>query len=161
ELFQPRLTSDHDESVASFVERHYGGEMVARLADPLLSGIYGGEAATLSVRAVLPRFAEMERTHGSLGRAMLASRKKVSAAPHKPAPPLFTSLRNGMQHLAETIVSRLTATSLFTNAPVQAIQRESGGWFVSAGMQSDQFDSVIVALPAHAAAQVLRIASPE
>src|SRR5205807_7774513 len=61
----------------------------------------------------------------------------------------------------ETIVSRLTATSLFTNAPVQAIQREAGGWVVSAGMQSDQFDSVIVALPAHAAAQVLRIASPE
>jgi len=163
ELLQPRRDNDSekDESVAAFVERHYGGEMVDRLADPLLSGVYGGEAASLSVRAVLPRFVEMERTHGSLGRAMLAGRKKASSAPHKPAPPLFTSLKNGMQHLAETVVSRLTPASLLTNAPVQAIQREAGGWVVSAGLQSDQFDSVIIALPAPAAAQVLRIASPE
>jgi oxygen-dependent protoporphyrinogen oxidase len=161
ELFHPPRTVDHDESVAAFVERHYGAEMVDRLADPLLSGVYGGEAASLSVRAVLPRFAEMERTHGSLGRAMLAARKKMPAGPHKPAPPLFTSLKNGMQHLAETVVSRLTPTALLTNAPVQALQREAGSWVVSAGMQSDEFDSVIVALPAPAAAQVLRIVSPE
>jgi protoporphyrinogen/coproporphyrinogen III oxidase len=161
ELFHPPRAVDQDESVAAFVERHYGAEMVDRLADPLLSGVYGGEAASLSVRAVLPRFAEMERTHGSLGRAMLAARKKTSAGPRKPAPPLFTSLKNGMQHLAETLVSRLTPTALLTNAPVQALQREAGSWVVSAGMQSDEFDSVIIALPAPAAAQVLRIVSPE
>jgi oxygen-dependent protoporphyrinogen oxidase len=161
ELFHPPRAVDHDESVAAFVERHYGSEMVDRLADPLLSGVYGGEAASLSVRAVLPRFAEMERTHGSLGRAMLATRKKMSVGPRQPAPPLFTSLKNGMQHLADTAVSRLTPSSLLTDAPVQALQREAGSWVVSAGLQSDQFDSVIVALPAPAAAQVLRMASPE
>jgi len=172
ELFHPPraevLEKDHDESVASFVERHYGSEMVDRLADPLLSGVYGGEAANLSVRAVLPRFAEMERTHGSLGRAMLAARRKMSAGPRKPAPPLFTSLKNGMQHLAETAVSRLTPSCLLTNAPVQSIQPEAGGWLVEvhpearrAGLQSDHFDAVIVALPGGAAAHVLRIASPE
>ncbi len=161
ELFHPPRAADHDESVASFVQRHYGSEMVDRLADPLLSGVYGGEAASLSVRAVLPRFAEMERTHGSLGRAMLAARRKISAGPRQPAPPLFTSLKAGMQHLAETVVSRLPQALLLTNAPVQAVQREAGGWVVSAGLQSDEFDSVIVALPAPAAAQVLRIASPD
>ena len=163
ELFHPPRAVDHDESVAAFVERHYGSEMVDRLADPLLSGVYGGEAANLSVRAVLPRFAEMERTHGSLGRAMLAARKKMGAGPRKPAPPLFTSLKDGMQHLAETVVARLTPASLLTNAPVQAVQAEGGGegWVVSAGMQSDQFDRVVVALPAPAAAEVLRMASPE
>jgi len=170
ELFHPPHAvagneNDHDESVAAFVERHYGAEMVDRLADPLLSGVYGGEAASLSVRAVLPRFAEMERTHGSLGRAMLAARrnarKKLSSGPRKPAPPLFTSLTHGMQHLAETVVSRLSPASLLTNAPVQAIQREAESWVVSAGLQSDVFDSVIIALPAAAAAQVLRIVSPE
>jgi len=161
ELFHPPRAVDHDESVAAFVERHYGPEMVDRLADPLLSGVYGGEAANLSVRAVLPRFAEMERTHGSLGRAMLAARKRMPAGPRKLAPPLFTSLKNGMQHLAETVVSRLTPSALLTNAPVQALQREAGSWVVSAGMQSDEFDSVIIALPAPAAAQVLRIVSPE
>jgi oxygen-dependent protoporphyrinogen oxidase len=165
ELLQPPRAADHDESVAAFVGRHYGTEMVDRLADPLLSGIYGGDAASLSVRAVLPRFAEMERTRGSLGRAMLAAqkdaRKKIAASPTKRAPPIFTSLRNGMQHLAEAVVSRLTPASLLTNAPAHAIQSEAGGWVVSARMQSDHFDRVIVALPAPAAAQVLRIASPE
>jgi oxygen-dependent protoporphyrinogen oxidase len=161
ELFHAPRAADHDESVAAFVERHYGSEMVDRLADPLLAGIYGGEAASLSVRAVLPRLAEMERTHGSLGRAMLAARRKVSASPRKPAPPLFTSLKNGMQHLAETVVSRLTPASLRTNTAVQAIHSEAGGWVVSAGIESDGFDAVIVALPAPGAAQVLRIASPE
>ena len=156
---------DHDESVAAFVERHYGAEMVDRLADPLLSGIYGGEAANLSVRAVLPRFVEMERTRGSLGRAMLAARKnarkKMSAGKRQPTPPLFTSLKKGMQHLAETVVSRLTPSALLTSAPVHALQREANSWVVSAGLQSDQFDSVIVALPAAATAQVLRMASSE
>ena len=161
ELFHPPRAVDHDESVAAFVERHYGSEMVDRLADPLLSGVYGGEAASLSVRAVLPRFAEMERTHGSLGRAMLAARKKMATGPKRPAPPLFTSLKQGMQHLAETVVSRLSPSSLLIGAPVQSIQLEAGGWLVSAGLQSDQFDGVIIALPGGAAAQVLRLASPE
>jgi oxygen-dependent protoporphyrinogen oxidase len=164
ELFHPRNYGP-DESVASFVKRHYGSEMVDRLADPLLSGIYGGEAASLSLRAVLPRFHSMENSHGSLGRAMLATRKnarsKMSAGPPKPAPPLFTSFRNGMQHLAETVVSRLTPASLLTNAPVESVQPEAGGWVVSAGMQSGHFDALIVALPAPAAAQVLGRASRE
>ncbi|HTS37508.1 MAG TPA: protoporphyrinogen oxidase [Candidatus Solibacter sp.] len=162
ELFHPPRAVDHDESVASFVERHYGSEMVDRLADPLLSGVYGGEAASLSVRAVLPRFAEMERTHGSLGRAMLAARKKMKASPaSKPAPPLFTSLKGGMQSLGEAVVARLNKSALLVNAPVQALQREADGWIVSAGLQSDQFDAVIVALPGPAAANVLRMVSAE
>jgi protoporphyrinogen/coproporphyrinogen III oxidase len=163
EVLHPPRAVDHDESVAAFVERHYGSEMVDRLADPLLSGVYGGEAANLSVRAVLPRFAEMERTHGSLGKAMLAARKKVSSGPRKPPPPLFTSLKNGMQSLAETLVSRLNSPALLTNAPVQAIQLQpqAGRWTVTAGLNSDQFDGVIVALPAPSAANVLRTASAE
>ena len=159
ELYHPLRSADRDESVAAFVERHYGSEMVDRLADPLLSGVYGGEAANLSVRAVLPRFAEMERTHGSLGRAMLAARKKVKRG--SPPPSLFTSLKNGMQSLAQIAVSRLTPACLLTNATVQAVQAQAGGWTVSAGMQSDQFDRVIVALPARAAAEILQNACPE
>jgi oxygen-dependent protoporphyrinogen oxidase len=161
ELFHPPRAVDHDESVAAFVERHYGSEMVDRLADPLLSGVYGGEAAGLSVRAVLPRFADMERTHGSLGRAMLAARKKMSSGPRKAAPPLFTSLKQGMQDLAETTVSRLTPSSLRTNTPVQSIQREGESWMILTGEQPERFDAVIIALPGLAAANVLRIASPE
>lgn len=160
ELYHPPRSVDHDESVAAFVERHYGSEMVDRLADPLLSGVYGGEAASLSVRAVLPRFAEMERTHGSLGRTMLAARRKMRSST-KPAPPLFTSLKNGMQFLTETAVAQLKPACLLTNTTVQAIQSQAGGWTISAGMQSDHFDRVIVALPARAAAEILQNSSPE
>jgi protoporphyrinogen/coproporphyrinogen III oxidase len=161
ELLHPPRAAQADESVASLVKRHYGAEMVDRLADPLLSGVYGGDAASLSVRAVLPRFAEMERTHGSLGRAMLAARKKMPPTPNKATPPLFTSLKNGMQQLVETLVPRLNASSLVTNTPAQSIHPEAGGWTVSAGLRSDHFDAVILALPAHTTAQLVASSSPE
>jgi len=160
ELFHPPTTSTSDESVASFVERHYGKEMVDRLADPLLSGVYGGEAASLSVRAVLPRFADMERAHGSLGRAMLAARKKVRRIANKPAP-LFTSLKNGMQQLIEALVAQLDQPSLLSGNPVHSIHPEAGGWTVSAGWKSDHFDAVILAVPTHAAAQLLAASSSD
>src|SRR5258707_7446215 len=94
-LIRPHKACE-DETVAEMVERHYGPEMVDRLADPLLSGVYGGEASQLSVRAVLARFSDMEAKHGSLGRAMLSSRKKMSAAAKGPPPPLVSSLKEGM-----------------------------------------------------------------
>ena len=160
EMFHPPRAADHDESVAAFIERHYGSEMVDRLADPLLSGVYGGEAANLSVRAVLPRFVEMERMHGSLGRGMLAARKQMRSWKN-PAPPIFTSLKNGMQTLADAIVAQLTPTSLRINTTAAAIEPQAASWLVSAGMQSDVFDAVILALPAGAASSLLRMAGPE
>ena len=160
ELFHPPHAVEADESVASLVERHYGAEMVDRLADPLLSGIYGGGAASLSVRAVLPRFAEMERTHGSLGRAMLAARKKAPRHENR-LTPLFTSLKNGMQQLVETLVPRLNQASVLTDTFVQSIQPRTGGWSVSAGVKSDHFNAVVLALPAHSAAQLLSQCSPD
>jgi protoporphyrinogen/coproporphyrinogen III oxidase len=161
ELFHPPRSADADESVASLVERHYGAEMVDRLADPLLSGVYGGEAASLSVRAVLPRFAEMERSHGSLGRAMLAAKKKMPRPTNRPTPPLFTSLKNGMQQLIETLIPRLNPASVITSTTVQSIHLEAGGWTVSAGLMTDHFDAVIIAVPTHAAAQILAASNPE
>jgi oxygen-dependent protoporphyrinogen oxidase len=158
ELFLTPQNNDRDESVASFVERHYGAEIVDVLADPLLSGIYGGEATRLSVRAVLPRFAEMERTQGSLGRAMLAARKKT---PPLTMAPIFTSLKNGMQSMADAIVTRLNPTSIETNTPVASVQREGSAWLVSAGSGSNVFDHVVVALPTHATARLLKAAAPE
>jgi oxygen-dependent protoporphyrinogen oxidase len=161
EWFHPPRKAEADETVASFVERHYGPEMVDRLADPLLSGVYGGEASELSVRAVLPRFAEMEAKHGSLGRAMLTARKKSPLPLKTPARPLFTSLKDGMQQLVDAVVSRLHASTLRSHTAVQSIQPQNGGWIVSAGYASDLFDAVILATPAQAAAQLLAIASTE
>jgi len=152
--FAPR-GSRSDESVAALVERHYGAEMVERLADPLLSGVYGGEAAQLSVRAVLPRFLEMESKYGSLGRGMLAAHKNQNAA--QPAPPIFTSLKGGMQQLVEALVEGLPDGILRANSPVQAVQKQGRGWVVSAGYASDEFDSVIVATSATAAVPLFEI----
>jgi protoporphyrinogen/coproporphyrinogen III oxidase len=162
EWFHPPRTADSDETVASFVERHYGRELVDRLADPLLSGIYGDEASLLSVRAVLPRFVEMEVTHGSLGRAMSAARKQMSSqATTQPPRPLFTSLKDGMQQLVGAVVSRLSPSSLLINMPVHNIQAEPHGWRVSAGGNSDSFHAVILAVPTHSAAKLLSPRSAE
>lgn len=157
EWFHPPHKANGDESVASMVERHYGSEMVDLLADPLLSGVYGGEASQLSVRAVLPRFAEMEAKYGSLGRAMLAARKKMSPAAKGQTRPLFTSLKDGMQQMIDALLAQLNPKSLSAETIVQAIQLEAGGWTVSAGLKSDQFDAVILALPAHNAATLLQM----
>lgn len=159
ELFQRPRPASSDESIASFVERHYGAEMVDRLADPLLSGIYGGEAANLSLQAVLPRFAEMERTHGSLGLAMLAAKKKSPA--RTAAPPLFTSLKNGMHQLVETLVPQLHQPSVLTSTPVQSVQLNAGRWQITAASHTDQFDAIILAVPAPVAANILSTCSSE
>lgn len=66
-----------------------------------------------------------------------------------------------MQHLAETVVSKLTPSSLRTNTLVHAIQREGESWIVSTGLQSDRFEGVLVAIPGPAAATVLRIVSAD
>jgi oxygen-dependent protoporphyrinogen oxidase len=156
EWFHPPHKANGDETVAAFVERHYGAEMVDRLADPLLSGVYGGEASQLSVRAVLPRFAEMETKHGSLGRAMVAARLATARAANGPARPLFTSLKDGMQQMVDALVNALDAKSLHAGVAVQAVSPEAGGWVVSAGLESDQFDAVIMAVPTRAAAGLLQ-----
>jgi oxygen-dependent protoporphyrinogen oxidase len=156
EWFHPPHKAEADETVAQMVERHYGSEMVDLLADPLLSGVYGGEATDLSVRAVLPRFADMESKHGSLGRAMLAARKKMAAAVKAPPKPLFTSLKEGMQQMVDALVARLDPATLRTSTPVQSLIPQNNGWTVSAGYQSDHFDAVIIAAPARAAAAVLQ-----
>jgi oxygen-dependent protoporphyrinogen oxidase len=158
EWFHPPHKANSDETVASLVERHYGPEMVDLLADPLLSGVYGGEASQLSVRAVLARFAEMEAKHGSLGRAMLAARKNATQNGSRP---LFTSLREGMQQMIDALVATLPKEALSTNAQVQAVSPENGSWIVSAGFDTDQFDAVILAVPTQAAANLLGRASAE
>src|SRR6266536_2353632 len=140
EWFHPPHKASADETVAEMVERHYGPEMVDRLADPLLSGVYGGEASQLSVRAVL------------------AARRKMAGANQRPAPPLFTSLKEGMQQMVDALLSRLDASNLRTSSPVQSVIPQDGGWTVSAGYQSGHFDALIIATPAQAASRLLQFA---
>lgn len=158
EWFHPARRSEADESIAALVARHYGGEIVDRLVDPLLCGIYGGDASHLSVRAVLPRFVEMEANSGSLGRAMLAARKRMPAGATKP---LFTTLQGGMQRLTDAIVAKLEPASLRCGASVRDIRRNGEGWLVAAQNEERTFEAVIVAAPGQAAANLLQNTSPD
>lgn len=166
EYLFPPAPATQDESVAAMTLRHFGQETVDRLVSPLLSGVYGGDASQLSVRAVLPRMVKMEQEHRSLTRAMLAARKKAPRAPGKPAgprPTLFTTLRGGMSQMADAVSAQLVPGSVRLDAPVHGLGRndERGGepraWTVESTYGREQFDAVILALPAWASAHLLQL----
>ncbi len=157
ELLHPPRPMQEDETVAQLVERHFGPEVVDRLADPLLSGVYGGDAGRLSARAVLPRFVEMEEKYGSLSRAMVAAHKKMAELAKKQPPrPLFTSLKDGMQEMVDAMVARFDPAAIRLRHHVRRVYPENGGWRVSLEMNDDErYDAVIVATPAHVAGELL------
>lgn len=161
---KPGAEAKEDETVAELVERHFGPEMVDRLADPLLAGVYGGDASQLSAAAVLPRFVDMEKKYGSLSRGMLAARKQMNAAkkPGQAPRPLFTSLKNGMRQLVDAIVPKLDPRAATTGNPVVGLTRALSSWLVTPLQGSpEEFDSVIVAVPATAASALVKnIAGP-
>jgi len=168
-LHPPRPTGLPDEAVADLVRRHFGQEAVDRLADPLLSGIYGGDSAQLSARTVLPGLVKMESEYGSLTRGMLAAHAKMrgkakestkkngtAQAGAKPAArAIFTSLRGGMQQLINALIARLDPAALRLSTPVSAIERSGDGWVVKAGDKAERYDAVIVSSPAWAAGVML------
>jgi len=155
-----RSETNKDESVASFVERHFGREMVERVAAPLLAGVYGGSAEKLSVRAVLPRFVAMEREHGSLVRAMLAARRKAPPPTASPTS-LFTTLAGGMQQMTDAIAAKLAPAAIHLNTPVWTLRRandtNNAKWMVVTDVGEQEFDGVIPAVPAYTAADLLGV----
>ena len=163
ELLLPPRPSNHDESVAALVERHFGCEVVDRLADPLLSGIFGGDSAQLSARTVLPRLVEMESEYGSLTRGMLAAHRKMRERARASAQngksgtlrSIFTAMRGGMQQLIDALTARLDPASVRLSAPVTGVEKTADGWKVSAGSVAEFYDAVIMASPAWAAGALL------
>jgi protoporphyrinogen/coproporphyrinogen III oxidase len=154
ELFSSARKDTGDESVGDFVRRHFGQEMVDRVAEPLLAGVYGGNAERLSIRAVLPRFAEMEHQHGSLVRATL--RAKALARPGAKPQPLFTSLRNGMQQMVEALTAVLPQASIRMRQQNLQLRPVNDDWQVESAGISERFQAVLLAVPAPAAAGLLR-----
>ena len=161
ELLHPPRPSEGDESVAALVKRHFGQEAVDRLADPLLSGIYGGDATQLSAQTVLPRLVEMETKYGSLTRGMLAAHRKMramtksSSKTQNSGTAIFTALRGGMGQLVDAITARLDAASVRTATPVSGIEKTAQGWRVKTGGVSEEFDALIVAASAWIAGELL------
>jgi oxygen-dependent protoporphyrinogen oxidase len=129
-----------DESVASFVRRHFGEEVVRTIAAPLLAGVFGGDVERLSVQAVMPQFVAMEREYGSL---IVALRAKVREGNK----PVFTSLRSGSGTLVDRMVAALPPDSIRLQSRVESLSREGEGWKVG----EERFAAVMLALPAHCA----------
>ena len=155
EYFAPPepLAADDDETVASFVSRHFNAEVVERLADPLLAGVYGGDASALSARATLPQMIDSECRHRSLVRGALAAKRtnKTSAPPQ----PLFTAMRDGMQRMVEAIVRQLPRETLRCSRAVDTLSARDDQWQIASGGVTEDFDQVILAVPAHACAQLM------
>ena len=153
----PPAETHQDESVADFVARHFGADAVERLADPLLSGVYGGQARDLSVQAVLPRMAKMEAERGSLIRGMMALRRKTSGQ----RPPIFTTLKGGMQQMVDAIGARIPAASVMLRTGVSEITRGERGWRLRCNGEVKEFDALALAVPAPVAGKMLQAAAPD
>jgi oxygen-dependent protoporphyrinogen oxidase len=167
-MLPPRPSGLPDESVASLVERHFGVETVERLADPLLSGIFGGDAAQLSARTVLPKLVEMESEYGSLTRGMLAAHRKMRKAvagknrtiagggnSRVAARGAFSTLRGGMQQLVDALTARLDPTRVRCSTPVRGLEKVEDGWKVRTDGTTEFYDAVIMASPAWVAGELL------
>lgn len=146
------LAPDVDESVAAFIRRHFGDEVVTKLADPLLAGIYGGDSNRLSARATLPAMVVREAEHHSLVRAAIKAMRERGS---QPSLPLFTSFRTGMQQLVDAVVAGIDQRSVRLNAPVASLIHLTSGWRVATSASVEDFSHVILALPAYASAALL------
>jgi len=162
ECFVPPGSTESDESFASFATRRFGHETYQRLIQPLVGGIYTADPEKLSVQATMPRFAKMERDHGSLIRAswrQAAARRQADQSSSGARYSMFMTPRNGLSSLVEAVAARLPKGALRVNSPVERIVRKpGGGWALSiAGPfpQSCEVDALIVATPAYRAADLL------
>jgi oxygen-dependent protoporphyrinogen oxidase len=150
----PRRRGGPEESLARFVRRRFGVELLEKLAQPLVSGIYGSDAETLSLEATMPRFTAMEREEGSVARAL--RRKKPADGASGARYGLFVSFDRGMQVLTDALVRAVGADRIRTRAEVRSIARSRGRWSVSAGGEVKEADAIVLAMTASRAAVLLR-----
>jgi oxygen-dependent protoporphyrinogen oxidase len=156
ELLRAPKAKAGDESVAAFVEEHYGAEAVDYLAEPLLSGIYGGDPRSLSVTAVLPRFVELSNRYGSLTRGVLAERAKaMQAHGGAPAPPLFRTLKGGLGQMVDAIVRSIDGKVNVRQARAETVERAGAGFRIRAGGAWLPADRLVLACEAHSGAALL------
>jgi oxygen-dependent protoporphyrinogen oxidase len=166
DLFIPPRREPGDESLANFIRRRLGREALDKIAAPIMAGIYVADAERLSLQSTFPMFADMERKHGSLIKAMRAAKQPPpNGNGHHPKPlSMFTSLRGGMAELVERLVAQLDG-DLRPGHTVAGLRRRSPDdfelTFDRAGSQPLRTDQVILALPAFAAVPLLEPLAPE
>jgi len=161
ELFVPARRADaaadpaQDETIYEFGVRRLGREFAEIFLDPMVKGVFGGDARRISLAAAFPRMVELERDHGGLFKALAAiSKQKKKAADAGPSGVLH-SFQGGMADLIDALAAALRAdprAELRTGAPVQTIARDGDLWRVDG---DGPFHAVIAAAPAHATAPAL------
>jgi oxygen-dependent protoporphyrinogen oxidase len=167
DLVRPQGNPEEDESIASFVKRRLGREVLDRLVQPLVGGIYTGDPNELSLRATLPQFAAMERDHGGLIRGGLAEGRAAKGGDRQSSGArygLFASLIDGMDTLPKALAAALPAGSLRRDSPVRRVTRpEAGGPWLVEPLDGPpiEADGVILATEAHASARLLDAHDPE
>jgi oxygen-dependent protoporphyrinogen oxidase len=153
ELLRAPKPRAEDESVADFVREHYGQEAVDYLAEPLLSGIYGGDPRQLSVKAVLPRFVDLAQKYGSLTRGVLQSRAQAKSQA-TPAP-LFRTLKGGLGQMVDAVTAAIRPHTEVIRDRAQRVERTSGGLRVRLSGDWLEAGHVVLACEAHSASNLL------
>ena len=140
---------NEDESVAEFVRRHFGEEVVEKIGTPLLSGVFGGDATKLSVRAVMAPFVAMERETGSLVAALQSRAVAAKSAS------VFSTLRSGMGTLMDRMIAAIPEDWVRLAAEVRFVSYEDEGWLVGTTRGVERFDAVMMAAPVDVARSLL------
>jgi protoporphyrinogen/coproporphyrinogen III oxidase len=161
----PARRDDVDESVGSFVKRRMGRQAFENMAEPLLSGIYAGDATKLSLSSTFPRLRAVECQHGSIIRGAIAQRRAIktnanSRPPSKHTP--FVSLVGGMGELIGGLVATLEECDLRTGIAVEGIHRQEQGYRAELSDGSDlTVDGVLHTTSAPVTAAIVEADAPE
>lgn len=155
---EPRIlpVPTEDVSVAEFVTERLGRDVLDRLVEPLLGGVYAGHTDRLSLRATTPQIA-------ALGDDLLAAAAE-SRAKAVASGPVFAGLVGGVGQLPAAVAAT-PGVEVRLDATVRVIARTADGWRLSVGPTTDvetvDIDAVVVAAPAPAAARLLAHEAPE
>lgn len=156
EVAVPRSSGAHDESIAAFVRRRFGPEAVTYIAEPLLAGIHAGDVERLSMRALFPRLVDAEARAGSVIRAFRREHAPVNTDG------VFRSFPNGLEELIDGLMRAVPKESVRCGWNVTRVVEESSGFTIHAtGRAPVHARAVMLAIPAFAAAELLRPVDPD
>ena len=151
-----------DVAVGAYIAERLGREVVERLVEPLLGGVYAGHADRLSLRAAVPQLLPLARRGGSLIEGVRALQAAAAAAgPATPAP-VFQGIDGGIGRLPVAVADacRAAGADLRLRTEVRGLRRTATGWSVRTDAGELTADAVVLAVPAPAAARLLAAEAP-
>lgn len=155
---RPLLGKDEDVAVGELVRRRLGDEIVDRLVDPMLGGVYAGRADMLSLAATMPGLARAARTEHTLTAAVNAA---FTAAPRPTGKPVFATVAGGLSRLVAATAQASGARIRLGAAVREMSPAAGGGWRLRVGPDQEAVvDGVVLALPARPAARLLADVAP-